>query len=430
MNTTRGTDTNTYRRTDQEAVGTDVALSPDLDEQDLTLAEDLHDEIMTVNMGPQHPSTHGVLRVVLDLDGEKVVGARPDIGYLHTGIEKTIESKRYEAGLTCTDRMDYLSPMSNNLGYCMAIEKILDCAVPERAQWMRMLLVELQRIASHMVWLGTHALDLGAMTVFLYCFRDREVILDLFEMVSGARMMSSYIRVGGLESEVPDAFYPAVEAFLDVLPGRIDEYETLLTKNEIWIERLQGVGVIGAQEAIDYGLTGPSLRGSGVQWDLRKDQPYLMYDQVEFNVPVGARGDCYARYMVRVQEMRQSYSLCRQIMAALPRSGPYRVADRKIVPPPKEELAISMEAVIHHFKLATEGLHPPAGDVYVALESPRGEFGIYLVSDGSNKPYRCHVRAPSLYNITALDRLCRGHLVADVVAIIGSIDIVLGEVDR
>ncbi len=376
---------------------------------DLILSEDLHDEIMTVNMGPQHPSTHGVLRVVLDLDGEKVVGARPDIGYLHTGIEKTIESKRYEAALTCTDRMDYLSPMSNNLVYCMAVEKILDCTVPERASWLRMLLVELQRLASHMVWLGTHALDLGAMSVFMYCFRDREIILDLFEMISGARMMASYIRIGGVESEVPDGFYEAVEAFLDSLPGKIDMYETLLTKNELWIERLKDVGVISAEQAINFGMTGPCLRGSGVQWDLRKDMPYLMYDQIAFNVPVGTRGDCYDRYMVRIQEMRQSYSICRQIMHNMPRSGPYRVNDRKIVPPPKEELAISMEAVIHHFKLSTEGLHPPVGDVYVSIESPRGEIGVYLVSDGSNQPYRCHVRGPSFYNLTALNHLCQGH---------------------
>jgi NADH-quinone oxidoreductase subunit D len=326
--------------------------------------------------------------------------------------------------------MDYLSPMSNNLVYCMAVEQILDCDVPERATWMRMLLVELQRIASHMVWLGTHALDLGAMTVFLYCFRDREIILDLFEMVGGQRMMASYIRIGGLEQEVPDAFYPAVEKFLDIVPDRIDEYETLLTKNALWIERLRGVGVISAQDAMDYGMTGPCLRGSGVHWDLRKDMPYLFYDQVQFSVPVGTRGDCYDRYLVRLAEMRQSYSICRQIMKVLPRSGPYRVNDRKIVPPPKEELGVSMEAVIHHFKLMTEGLHPPVGDAYVAIESPRGELGVYLVSDGSNRPYRCHVRAPSFQNIASLDQLSRGHLVADVVAIIGSTDIVLGEVDR
>jgi len=430
MNTTRENDTNTYRVADQEAIGTDVALSPTMDALDLTEADDLHDQIMTVNMGPQHPSTHGVLRVVLDLDGEKVVAARPDIGYLHTGIEKTIESKRYEAALTCTDRMDYLSPMSNNLGYCMAVETILDCQVPERAMWMRMLLVELQRLSSHIVWLGTHALDLGAMTAFLYCFRDREVILDLFEMISGARMMSSYIRIGGLESDIPEAFYPAVDKFLDIVPQRIDEYEGLLTKNALWIERLKNVGVITAEDAISYGLTGPSLRGSGIKWDVRKDQPYLMYDQVSFEVPVGARGDCYDRYLVRMAEMRQSYSICRQVMANVPRSGPYRVNDRKIVPPPKEELSTSMEAVIHHFKLMTEGLHPPVGEAYQAIESPRGEFGVYVVSDGSNAPYRCHVRGPSFYNLSALDHLCRGHLVADVVAIIGSIDIVLGEVDR
>ncbi|HXT36451.1 MAG TPA: NADH dehydrogenase (quinone) subunit D [Chloroflexota bacterium] len=384
---------------------------------------------MTVNMGPQHPSTHGVLRIILTLDGETVVDAVPDIGFLHTGIEKSIQWKRYEAALTCTDRMDYLSPLSNNLGYCLAVEKLLGLEIPPRATWLRVMLVELQRIASHLVWLGTHALDLGAMTVFLYCFREREVILDLFEELTGQRMMTSYIRFGGVELEVPDGWLDRVHAFIDPFPNRVDEYERLLTKNGIWKERLTGVGVISGPEAIEWGLNGPSLRGSGVARDLRKQEPYLVYDQLKFEVPVRTEGDCYARYLVRIAELRQTREIVVQCLKNLP-GGPIRSDDRKVVPPPKDELANSMEAVIHHFKLLTEGLKPPIGEVYQAIESPRGELGFYLVSDGSNRPRRCHVRAPSFANLQALPRLCRGHLVADVVAIIGSIDIVLGEIDR
>jgi NADH-quinone oxidoreductase subunit D len=386
-------------------------------------------DLMTVNMGPQHPSTHGVLRVILTLDGETVVHAEPDIGYLHTGIEKTIQCKRYEAALTCTDRMDYLSPLSNNLAYCLAVEKLLGLEIPVRATWLRTMLVELQRISSHLVWLGTHALDLGAMTVFLYCFRERERILDLFEELTGQRMMTSYIRFGGVELEVPDGWLGRVRAFIDEFPSHVDEYERLLTRNGIWKERLTGVGLITADEAIDYGLTGPSLRGSGIDWDIRKKQPYMIYDQLKFRVPVHTEGDCYARYLCRVEEMRETQGLVVQCLDGLP-DGPIRSDDRKVVPPPKEELSTSMEAVIHHFKLLTEGLHPPIGEVYSAVESPRGELGVYLVSDGSNKPRRCHVRAPSFANLQALPRLCQGRLIADVVAIIGSIDIVLGEIDR
>lgn len=386
-------------------------------------------DLMTVNMGPQHPSTHGVLRVILTLDGETVVDARPDIGYLHTGIEKTIQSKRYEAALTCTDRMDYLSPLGNNLAYCLAVEKLLELPIPPRASWIRVLLVELQRISSHLVWLGTHALDLGAMTVFLYCFREREKLLDLFEELTGQRMMTSYIRFGGVEQEVPDGWLSRVRAFVDAFPGHIDEYERLLTRNGIWMERLRGVGLITAEEAIDFGMTGPSLRGSGVEWDLRKKQPYCIYDQLKFDVPTFPEGDCYARYLVRIEELRQTREILVQCLDRLP-SGPIRSDDRKVVPPPKEELANSMEAVIHHFKLLTEGMRPPPGEAYTAIESPRGELGVYIVSDGTNKPRRCHVRAPSFANLQALSRLCRGRLIADVVAIIGSTDIVLGEIDR
>jgi NADH-quinone oxidoreductase subunit D len=386
-------------------------------------------DLMTVNMGPQHPSTHGVLRIILTLDGETVVDAVPDIGYLHTGIEKSIQWKRYEAALTCTDRMDYLAPLANNLGYCLAVEKILDLPIPPRATWLRTMLVELQRIASHLVWLGTHALDLGAMTVFLYCFREREKILDLFEELTGQRMMTSYIRFGGVELEVPDGWLGRVQTFIDTFPGHIDEYERLLTRNGIWKERLVGVGVISGKEAVEWGLNGPSLRGSGIARDLRRQEPYLIYDQLKFNVPIRSEGDCYARYLVRIDELRETQQIVVQCLKGLP-GGPIRSDNRKVVPPPKDELASSMEAVIHHFKLLTEGLLPPIGEVYQAIESPRGELGFYLVSDGTNRPRRCHVRAPSFANLQALPRLCRGHLVADVVAIIGSIDIVLGEIDR
>lgn len=387
-------------------------------------------DLMTVNMGPQHPSTHGVLRVVLTLDGETVVDAVPEIGYLHTGIEKTIQCKRYEAALTCTDRMDYLSPLANNLAYCLAVESLLDLDVPERASWLRVMLVELQRIASHLVWLGTAALDMGAMALFFFCFREREVILDLFEELSGQRMMTSYIRFGGVEQEWPEGWLGRVRAFADEFPQHINEYETLLRDNGIWKERLQGVGVISVDDAIAYGLTGPSLRGSGLNWDLRKQSPYCVYSALDFKVCVETAGDCYARYRVRMNELWESQSIVLQCLSKMPASGPLRSENRKVVPPPKEELASSMEAVIHHFKLLTEGLHPPVGEVYQAIESPRGELGVYLVSDGSNKPRRCHVRAPSFTNLQALPLLSRGRLIADVVAIIGSIDIVLGEIDR
>jgi NADH-quinone oxidoreductase subunit D len=392
---------------------------------------DAIDSLMTINMGPQHPSTHGVLRVILDLDGETVVDARPDIGYLHTGIEKTIENKRYESAITCTDRMDYLNPLGNNLGYCMAVEKILGITdqIPMRAQYLRVLLAELQRISSHLVFLGTSALEMGAMSLFLYCFREREQILDLFEWASGARMMTSYIRIGGIEQPPPDGWFDGVRDFIGQMPKRIDEYERLLTKNPIWMERLQHVGVVSAEGALDLGLTGPSLRGSGVRWDLRKSMPYCSYEDFDFDIVVHSDGDCYARYLCRIGEMRESLKIVKQVLDTIP-EGPLLVDDRKVVAPPKEELASSMEAVIHHFKLVTEGLHPPVGEVYVAVESPRGELGFFLVSDGSNKPHRCSVRAPSFVTLQGLGVASRGYLVADVVAIIGSFDTLLGEVDR
>jgi NADH-quinone oxidoreductase subunit D len=389
----------------------------------------LEGETVLLNMGPQHPSTHGVLRLLLELDGEKVISCIPDIGYLHTGIEKNMEAKTYLKALVMTDRTDYLNNLGNNLAYCLAIETLAELDVPPRAQTVRLLLVELQRIASHLVWLGTHALDIAAMSVFLYCFREREVILDLFEMCSGARMMTSYIRPGGLWRDLPPGFEDGVRRFLRILPDRIGQYEALLTRNPLWLDRTQGIGVISGEEALRAGLTGPSLRGSGVDFDLRKANPYAGYEQYEFDVPLGEKGDVYDRFRIRMEEMRQSMRIVLQALDRMP-SGPFVSDNRKYVPPPRSELGRSMEAVIHHFKLWTEGFTPPAGSVYVPVESPRGELGCLLVSDGGPLPYRVHFRAPSFANLQALPILSRGHFVADLVAIIGSIDIVLGDVDR
>jgi NADH-quinone oxidoreductase subunit D len=382
-----------------------------------------------LSMGPQHPSTHGVLRLVLELEGETVVRAIYDIGYLHTGFEKSYERLTYSQGITLTDRMDYLAPLSNNLGFCLAVEKLLDLEAPPRAVWIRVLLTELTRIQSHLVWLGTHAIDLGAMSVFLYCFREREEILHIFEAVSGQRMMTSYFRIGGLALEPPLGWLKMVEKFAKSFPARIDEYEALLTRNPIWLRRTQGVGFISAEDAIAYGLSGPSLRGSGVDWDIRKKQPYAGYEKFSFKVPVRTEGDVYTRYLVRVAEMRESLGIVKQAMAGLP-EGRIKADAPHIVLPDRESMKTSIEALIYHFKIASEGFHPPVGEVYQAIESPRGELGYYLVSDGSPRPFRCHVRAPSFANLQALPKLIEGRLLADVVACIGTIDIVLGEVDR
>ncbi len=387
------------------------------------------EEHMLLSMGPQHPSTHGVLRLLVELDGETVVNLAPDIGFLHTGIEKSMESKTYTKALVMTDRMDYLSPMSNNLGYIMAVEKLLGIEPPPRAQAIRVILTELARISSHLVWLGTHALDLAAMTVFLYCFREREYILDLFEMVSGQRMMVSYFRPGGVWRDLPEEFVPAVRHFLDFFPARLADYEALLTHNPIFLRRTKGIGVISAEDAIAWGLTGPSLRASGVNWDIRKAQPYSGYEQYEFDVPVMTDGDVYTRYLVRLEEFRQSMRILHQALDKLP-DGPVNSDDRKIVPPPRSELGTSMEAVIHHFKLWTEGFKAPKGFVYQSVESPRGEFACYLRGDGGPKPARVHFRAPSYVNLASLPKMAKNLFVADLVAIIGSIDIVLGEIDR
>ncbi|MDD5466976.1 MAG: NADH dehydrogenase (quinone) subunit D [Anaerolineales bacterium] len=382
-----------------------------------------------LNMGPQHPSTHGVLRLLLELDGETVVNCIPDIGFLHTGIEKNMEAKPYEKSIVMTDRLDYLNNLGNNLVYCMAMEKLLDLDVPPRAQVIRVLLTELQRIASHLVWLGTHALDLAAMSVFLYCFREREIILDIFEMVSGQRMMTTYFRPGGLWRDVPVEFEEAVRQFLRIFPRRIDEYEALLTKNPLFLERTRGIGVLTPQDAIRWAVTGPSLRASGIAHDLRKAQPYSSYDLFDFDVPTRDDGDTYGRYVVRMEELRQSVRIVQQALEKMP-FGPVRSNNRKYVPPPRAEIGVSMEALIHHFKLWTEGFNAPKGSVYVAVESPRGELGVYLEGDGGPKPYRVHWRAPSFANLQILPMLARGHLVADLVALIGTIDIVLGDVDR
>jgi len=387
------------------------------------------EENMLLSMGPQHPSTHGVLRLLLELDGETVVNLVPDIGFLHTGIEKNMESKTYTKALVMTDRIDYLAPMSNNLGYIMAVEKLLGVDITPRAKVIRLILAELTRIGSHLVWLGTSALDVAAQSVFLYCFREREYILDLYEMCSGQRMMSSYFRPGGLWRDIPEEFVPAVRNFLDFFPGRIDEYEALLKENPIFLGRTKGVGVISAEKAISLGLTGPSLRGSGVNWDIRRSNPYLGYEEYDFEVPLGSEGDIYDRYWCRMREMRESLKIIRQALDRLP-DGPINIDDRKIVPPPRSELGRSMEAVIHHFKLWTEGFSAPEGYVFQRIESPKGEFACYLRGNGTPKPARVHFRTPSYVNLASLPEMARGHFVADLVACIGSIDIILGEIDR
>ena len=391
------------------------------------------DQTMIINMGPQHPSTHGVLRLVLEIDGESVVSLAPDIGYLHTGIEKTTEAKFYQQVVPLTDRVDYLCPMTNNLAYCLAVEKLLGLEIPERAQYLRVLLNELTRIQSHLVWLGTHAMDIGALTVFLYCFREREDILRIFENVAGQRMMTSYFRIGGLSLEPPLDFYKQVQDFLDIMPGRIQQYENLLTGNPIWMQRLKGVGYLSPEDAIALGVTGPPLRASGVDWDLRRDMPYSGYEKFQFKVPVSQVGDVWARYVVRLEEMHESVKICHQaleFLAAMPANSRIVADAPKIILPDREQMKTQMESLIHHFKIVTEGFAVPAGEVFQAVESPRGEMGYYVVSDGTAKPYRVHMRNPSFATLQALETMCKGRLLADVVAVIGSIDIVLGEIDR
>jgi len=387
------------------------------------------DKTMVLNMGPQHPSTHGVLRLLLEIDGETIVRIMPDIGYLHTGIEKTCEAKFYQQVVPLTDRIDYLCPMTNNLAYCLAVEKLLGLEIPPKAQWIRVMLNELTRINSHLVWLGTHAMDIGAMTVFLYCFREREDVLRLFEAVSGQRMMTSYFRIGGLALEPPLGFFDRVKSFNDRFPANIDEYESLLTSNPIWTGRTKGIAYLSGEDAIALCATGPTLRASGVDVDLRRDKPYSGYEKFQFNVPVSNDGDVFARYVVRVQELRESQKIVKQALEGIP-EGPVKADAPHVVLPDREKMKTQMEALIYHFKIVTEGFTVPEGEVYMPIESPRGEMGYYVVSDGTAKPYRVHMRSPSFANLQTLRKMCEGRLIADVVAAIGSIDIVLGDCDR
>lgn len=393
--------------------------------------KELKTKALTISMGPQHPATHGVLRVVLELDGETVVKCTPHIGYLHRGIEKLAENKTYLSAIPLTDRMDYISSMTNNIGYCLAVERLFGIEAPERAKYIRTIAAEMSRISSHIIWLGTHALDIGAMTVFLYSFREREWLLDLFERVCGARLTVSYARIGGVRNDVDQEFLDSLYKFTEEFPRRIEEYETLIDQNRIWLQRTKGIGFISAEEAINRGLTGPVLRGSGISYDIRKYAPYDAYDKIEFNVPIGKNGDVYDRYRCRMEELRQSNRIIKQCIEKLP-AGPIMTPDApKFTLPPKDRILKDMEAMIHHFVLITKGpIGAPSGEIYSAIEAPKGELGFYIVGDGTGRPYRMRVRAPSFVHTSVLPKLCEGELVADVIANIGTIDIVLGECDR
>jgi NADH-quinone oxidoreductase subunit D len=400
----------------------------------MTITRSRHDgelgaELLTVNFGPQHPSTHGVLRLVVDLDGEVVRRVKPVIGYLHTGIEKQMEALRYQQAVVLTDRYDYLSPPINNLAYALAVEKLMGVEAPPRAQVLRVIMSELTRIASHLVWIGTSGLELGAISIFFYAFRQRDRVLDMFEEISGFRMHTSYIRPGGVMADTTPRFMELLDGFLDTFPAAVEELEDLLSQNPIWRARTVGIGYLGAEDAIRLGASGPMLRGSGIEWDLRKTQPYSGFETYDFQIAVEQAGDCYARYLVRMREMKESVRILRQAVERLP-AGPVNVDERKMMPPPREELETSMEAVIHHFKLFTEGYSPPPGDVYVAVESGRGENGCYLVSDGTHKPRRAKFRGASFYNLLTVEKMALGGMIADMIAIIGTIDAVLGDVDR
>ena len=385
--------------------------------------------LMTLNMGPQHPSTHGVLRIMLELEGETIRKVLPDIGFLHTGIEKQCEVNTWQQAVTLTDRVDYLSNLSNNLVYALAVEKLLQLEIPARAQWTRVLLAELTRINSHLVWLGTHALDIGAMTMFFYCFREREDILRLFEMVSGQRMMTSYIRPGGLALEPPRGWDKAVGKFIKAFPSKVDQYEALLDANPIWKRRTQGVGFISLEDMLDLGVTGPMIRGAGLKWDIRKSEPYSSYEKFTFEIPTRKENDVYARYQVRLAEMRESAKIVVQALEGMP-GGAWQADAPHVVLPDREKMKTQMEALIYHFKIVTEGYRVPAGEVYQAIESPRGEIAYYIVSDGTSKPYRVHMRTPSFGNLQALPVLLKDTLIADSIAALGSMDFVLGDTDR
>jgi NADH-quinone oxidoreductase subunit D len=394
-----------------------------------TIFERIGENTMIVNMGPQHPSTHGVLRVIVELEGETIIQAKCVIGYLHTGMEKEAEYQQYHKCTVMTDRMDYLNASGTNLAHALAVEKLLGCTIPKRAQYLRVVLAEMNRIGSHLVWLGTHALDMGAMTPFFYCMQQREHLLDMFEMFAGVRMMPSWIVPGGLRGDMPEQFPERMVEFLKNFPAEVDTLEGLLVENPIWKERSFDIGVLSAAEALNHGFSGPILRASGVAWDLRKDAPYSSYEDFDFSVPVGKTGDVYDRFLVRMAEMRESCKIIAQAMENLPDDG-FRTEDRKISPPPRPELDTSMESLIHHFKLYTEGFRPPVGEAYAAVEGSKGELGFYVISDGSNKPYRWHVRPSSFMNLKSVELLAKGRMIADLVAIIGSVDFVLGEIDR
>jgi NADH-quinone oxidoreductase subunit D len=393
------------------------------------LLSDEDDETMLINMGPQHPSTHGVLRLMLEMRGEQVLRSKPIIGYLHTGMEKTGEQLTFLQGPTNTTRMDYASPFFNELVFSLATEALLGVEVPPRATWIRMLMCELNRISSHLLFQATNGMDMGAVGMMIYGWRDREECLRIFERITGLRMNHNFIRPGGVAADLPDGWQEDISAYLDTLPVHLEEYETLLTGQPIWRDRLQGVGVVTAEEALDLSLTGPILRSTGYDWDLRRDQPYLAYEEVDFDVVVGTFGDCFDRFAIRLEEIRQSIRIVRQCIERMP-PGDYRVQDKKVTPPPRARIDESMEALIHHFKIFTEGFKVPEGEVYVAVESPRGELGCYLVSDGSSKPYRMHIRGPSFYNLQVLPHMMAEGLIADAVAIISSVDPIMGDVDR
>jgi NADH-quinone oxidoreductase subunit D len=387
-------------------------------------------EVMTVNMGPQHPSTHGVLRLVLELDGESIVSAAPTIGFLHTGIEKTCEQKKWQQVIPLVERMDYLSAQSNSMAFCLSVEKLLGLQIPQRVVDIRLLIAELQRINSHLVWLGTHGMEVGAVSVMLYCFGERELLLNVNEMLAGFRLFPSYMRVGGLREDLPRGFHEAIRKFLDAFPAKLDMFEDLLTKNQIYLKRTQGVGVISKEDAVAYALVGPIARAAGVAYDVRKDFPYMGYETYDFDVPVRSTGDVYGRYQVRVAEMRESVKICRQALDRITPNGAFAVDDPRITPPPKDRVYTEMEALIQHFLIYSQGFTVPAGEAFVPVEGPRGEHGFYVVSDGTNRPWRIKSRAPSLLACQALERMIVGGLIADVIAVIGSIDVVMGDVDR
>jgi NADH-quinone oxidoreductase subunit D len=393
---------------------------------------DIRTETMTVNMGPQHPSTHGVLSLVLELDGETIVSLRPTIGFLHTGIEKTAEQKKWQQIVPLVERMDYLGPQSNSLSFCLSVERLLgiEAAMPDRVIWIRVLIAELQRLSSHLVWLGTHGMEIGAISVMMYCFREREQLLNVNEMLAGFRMFPSYLRIGGLREDLPRDFKTTVSDFLRRFPGKLDEYEKLLTKNDVWLRRTKGVGKLSKQETIAMGLAGPIARAVGVPYDVRKAFPYLKYETFDFKVPTATEGDVFARYTVKLEEMRQSVKICQQALERISPTGAYDCADYRIVPPPKDRVYTEMEALIQHFLIYSQGFNVPAGECYVPVEGPRGEHGFYIVSDGTNRPVRIKSRAPSFLACQALNKMAEGGLVADLIAIIGSTDVVMGDVDR